>query len=57
MDHLFWKKIFYNLIVSNFLKWMNYYEIQQLVYKNFILHNWFLMISVIKEFIFKNWER
>ena len=38
-------------------KWINYYQIQQFVYKNFILENYFLMISTIKEFIFKNQKR
>ena len=49
--------ILYKLTVSNFLKWINCYQIQQFVYKNFVLENWFLLVSAIKEFISKNWER
>ena len=33
----FREKILYNLTVSNFLNWINYYQIQQFVHKNFIL--------------------
>ena len=33
---------------------MNYYQMQQFVYKNFVMENVFLMVSGIKEFIFKN---
>ena len=33
---------------------MNYYQIQQFVYKNFVLENVFLMVSAIKKFIFEN---
>ena len=33
---------------------MNYYQIQQFVYKNFVLENVLLMVSAIKEFILKN---
>ena len=54
MDHFFNKKIPYNLTIFNFRKWINYYQIQQYFYKNFILENVFLMASAIEEFIFKN---
>ena len=43
----------YNLIISNFRKRINYYQIQQFVHKNFVLENVFLMFSAIKELIFK----
>ena len=36
---------------------MNYYQIQQFVYKNFVLKNCFFIISAIKEFTFKNRKR
>ena len=36
---------------------INYYQIQQFVYKNFVVKNYFFIISTIKEFIFKNWKR
>ena len=48
MDHFFRKKILYNLTVSDLIKWINYYQIQQFVYKNFVLENRFLMGSAIK---------
>ena len=32
---------------------MNYYQIQQFFYKNFVLGNIFLMVSAIKKFILK----
>ena len=51
-NHFFKKKIPYNLTICNFRKWINYYQIQQFVYKNFVLENIFLMVSAIKEFIF-----
>ena len=53
-NHFFKKKIPYNLTISNFRKWINYYQIQQFVYENFVLKNVSLMVSTIKEFIFKN---
>ena len=34
-----------------------FYQIQQFVYKNFFLENVFLIVSAIKEFIFKNQKR
>ena len=37
----FQQKILYNLTVSNFMKWIIYHQIQQFVYKNFVLENWF----------------
>ena len=37
-----------------FEKQINYYQIQQFVYKNIVLENVFLMVAAIKEFIFKN---
>ena len=37
MVHFFRKKILYNLTVSYFWNWINYYQIQQFVYKNFLL--------------------
>ena len=40
----------YNCTISNFRKWINYYQIQQFVYKNFVMKNVFLLISAIKEF-------
>ena len=40
-----------------FLKWINYYQIQQFVYKSFVLENWVLIVSTIKEFISEKWER
>ena len=57
INHFFKKKILYSLTVSNFLKWINYYQIQKIVFKNFVLEISFWMLSVIKEFIFKNWGR
>ena len=51
------KKIPYNLTISNFRKWTNCYQIQQFVYKNFVLENVLLIVSANKEFIFKNQER
>ena len=54
---IFSGKRLYNLTVSNFLKLTIYYQIQQFVYKNFVFESWFLMVSVIKEFVLKNWER
>ena len=53
----FRKKILYNLTVSYFWNWINYYQIQQFVYKYFVLKNCFFIISAIKEFIFKNRKR
>ena len=41
----------------HFLEWINYNQIQLFLYKNFVLENWFLMVSVIEEFISKNWEQ
>ena len=38
-NHFFKKKIPYNLKISNFWKWINYYQIQQFVYKNFVLES------------------
>ena len=32
-------------------------QIQQFVYKHFVLEIYFLIISAIKEFTFKNWIR
>ena len=54
MNNFFKEKILYNLAVSNFWKLINYYQIQQFVYKNFVLENWFLMVSAVIEFTFKN---
>ena len=54
MVHFFKKKILYNLTASYFWNWINYYQIQQFVYKNFVLKNCFFIITAIKEFIFKN---
>ena len=53
----FKKKFLYNMNVSYFLNWINYYQIQQFVNKNFVLKNCFSIISAIKEFIFKNWKQ
>ena len=50
----FRKKFLYNFTVSNFLKCINYYQIQKFVYKNFVLENLFLMVLAIKEFVSKN---
>ena len=47
------EKILYNLTVSNFWKWINYYKIQQFVYENCVLESSFLMVSAIKEFFSK----
>ena len=55
MNYFFKKKTLYNLTVSDFRKGINYYQIQQFVYKNFVLENFFKMFSAIKKFIFKNW--
>ena len=44
-------KFYFYLAVSNFFKLISYYQIQQFVYKNFVLENLFLMVSAIKEFI------
>ena len=52
MNHFFRQKISDNLTISNFRKWINYYQIQQFFHKNFVLKNVFLMVSDIKEFIF-----
>ena len=57
MNHFFREKISHNLTISNFRKWINYYQIQQFVYKSFVLENVFLLVSAIKEFIFKNQKR
>ena len=45
---------FLQLECFQFIKSINYYQIQQFVYKHFILENCFLMILAVKEFIFKN---
>ena len=45
------------MTVSYFWNWINYYQIQQIVHKNFVVENWFLMVSAIKEFISENWKR
>ena len=42
---------------SNFRKGINYFQIQQFVYKNFVLENVCLVVSAIEEFIFKNQKR
>ena len=55
ISYSFGKQVFYNLRVSNFWKYINYYGVEFLVYKIPCLKNDFLMISAIKEFIFKNW--
>ena len=55
--HFFRKKILYNMTVSYFWNWINYYQIQQFVYKHFVLKICFFIIPAIKEFIFKNWKR
>ena len=54
---LFQKKIPYNVTIFNFRKWINYYQIPQFIYKNFVLENVFLTVLAIKEFSFKNQKR
>ena len=50
-ESFFQEKDSLQLTVSNFLKGLNYYQIQQFFYKNIVLENCFLMISAIKEII------